>query len=488
MEIKSTIQKNKLVAALGVAIFILLLFPLSSMAQSSSKLYTIKNGKMHIELSKNLSEASLDSFITKHDLFDLDLKSFLKNNITDSLKKLGWELLSNTKDFFSLCKAMESLNNIKNPETSITFIEKNASSVDLFEAANKNVLYGVNKFANKKPFAINDSIVSFFLKDNLQAKKVFLAGTFNKWMPTDLPMTKTDSGWLANVKLGAGKYLYKFIIDDDWIIDTDNKISESDNEGNINSVLYFTNTVFKLTGYSNAKKVFVAGSFNSWKPNELKMLKTATGWELPLYIANGTYTYRFVADDDWFADPANPEKFVNEFNDYNSVLRIGKSTMFSLQGYTDAKKVILQGSFNGWRNNELIMNKTATGWELPYTLAAGNFEYRFDVDGKVVKDTNNKTGAAGTENSILILEPNYTFKIKGLNTAKIVLLAGDFNNWSPTGFAMKREGKEWVLPQHLTKGKHLYKLIVDGQWITDPTNALWEQNEFDTGNSIIWFE
>jgi len=37
-------------------------------------------------------------------------------------------------------------------------------------------------------------------------------------------------------------------------------------------------------------------------------------------------------------------------------------------------------------------------------------------------------------------------------------------------------------------GKHKYKYLVDGKWITDPNNKNWEQNEFGTGNSIIWVE
>ena len=51
---------------------------------------------------------------------------------------------------------------------------------------------------------------------------------------------------------------------------------------------------------------------------------------------------------------------------------------------------------------------------------------------------------------------------------------------------MKHEGDEWVFRVHLSAGKHLYKLIVDGKWIIDPYNKLWEQNEYGTGNSIIW--
>jgi hypothetical protein len=303
-----------------------------------------------------------------------------------------------------------------------------------------------------------------------------------------LQMTKTDSGWIVNVKLAPGKYFYKFIVDGNWTIDTDNKINENDGEGNTNSVFYFTNKVFTLSGFEKAKKVFVAGSFNNWQGSQLRMTKTNTGWEIPLYIAEGTHTYRFVADGKWFADPDNADKFPNEFDQFNSVLRIGKPTIFSLAGFADAKKVTLVGSFNQWRNYELVMQKTDSGWVIPYTLAKGNYEYRFEVDGKAVSDPKNTNPLGSDKNSIIVIDANYTFRIKGFETATTIYLAGDFNGWSPDGFPMKKEGNEWVLPMNIKPGKHLYKLVVDGKWITDPNNSLWEQNEFDTGNSVLWIE
>jgi len=53
---------------------------------------------------------------------------------------------------------------------------------------------------------------------------------------------------------------------------------------------------------------------------------------------------------------------------------------------------------------------------------------------------------------------------------------------------LKRTADGWELTLHLDKGKHLYKLVVDGKWILDPGNATWEQNEYETGNSVLWVE
>ena len=96
------------------------------------------------------------------------------------------------------------------------------------------------------------------------------------------------------------------------------------------------------------------------------------------------------------------------------------------------------------------------------------------------------TEIRGGNHSYLVVEPNFTFRLKGHSDAGNVYLSGDFDDWSPNTLAMKKEGGEWVCSVHLSAGKHLYKFIVDGKWIIDPDNALWEQNQMHTGNSIVW--
>ncbi|MDP4265074.1 MAG: hypothetical protein Q8941_21275 [Bacteroidota bacterium] len=462
---------------------------LTGFAQPPLKLYTVKNGKMCITLGKLINESSLDSFIAQYDLQDLALKEFIQKGFRDSLEKLGWTVEMDTKLGIVITKPLFSVENIKDPVGRILFAEKQPESGDIFPAVSSKVVYGYNRFRNKHPFAVNDSNVTFFLRGFINAGKVMLAGSFNNWAPDSLAMTRTDSGWIAQVKLGPGKYWYKFIADGNWMVDNDNRLSENDGRGNTNSVFYKTNVVFALNNNSNAKKVYLSGSFNNWKHDELLMNKTATGWELFLYLADGTYTYRFAADGRWFADPANPDKFPNEYGEFNSVIRLGKPYLFYLDGYTHAQNVILTGSFNGWRKDELFMKKTGNGWELPYTLGPGNYEYYFIIDGKLeAKQANpdSANGSGNTRNFYFVIDPNYTFHLSRYENAKTVYLAGDFNQWSPNTFAMKKAEGQWILPVHLSPGKHTYKFVVDGQWITDPDNKQWEQNEYDTGNSVIW--
>lgn len=483
---RGAIQKLKKLARIVLCVFFFTALAVEkTSAQERVKAYTVKDGRMFIALSKQLTDASLDSFITQYDLSDLALKEFIKGIWLDSLKKMGWKLDINNSQLFVISKKLDSYDDLRNPANKIRLTDKEASLAERFPAVSNRVIYGYNRFRNKLVFATADSLVTFFLRNNKNASRVMLAGSFNNWEPDALAMTKTDTGWIAAVKLGPGKYWYKFIIDGSWTTDTDNRVNENDGLGNMNSVFYKPNTIFRLQTFSNAKRVYLAGSFNNWEPKELLMNKTATGWELPLYLADGTHTYRFVVDGKWIADPGNSETLPNEFNDVNSVLRIGKPFLFYLEGYRDATQVVLSGSFNGWRKDELYMKKTATGWELPYTLGPGNYQYRFIVDNKWVSQPGiiDRTG-----NAYFIIQPNYTFRLKGFNNAKNIFLAGDFNDWSPDTFLMKREGDEWVFTVHLSPGKHLYKFVVDGKWILDPDNKLWEQNEHNTGNSVLWIE
>jgi len=53
---------------------------------------------------------------------------------------------------------------------------------------------------------------------------------------------------------------------------------------------------------------------------------------------------------------------------------------------------------------------------------------------------------------------------------------------------MIRQGGKWIMPVSLKPGKYTYKFIVDGKWITDPDNKLYEENEYGTGNSVLWID
>lgn len=452
-------------------------------AQKPILSYKVKDGKMFITIGKNIAASDLDSFVNQYSLADLYLKDFIQKSIKDSLLKEGWKIASNSKSAFVLSKDLMTLEDMNNP------VEK-FHITDLFDAENfENIqsVYGYNKFKNKIPFAVEGDNVIFYLKNNLNAKGVLLAGSFSKWRTNAIAMEKTDSGWVAKVKLLPGKYWYKFIVDGKWITDVNNLLLENDGNGNVNSVYYKTNIAFHLFGHVDARKVYVAGSFNNWNERDILMTKTTNGWQLPFYLNKGTHTYKFIVDNQWLTDESNPNRLPDGNGGFNSVFAFGNAHTFTLNGFTDAKQVFLSGTFNNWRNDELQMNKTATGWEIPYVIAPGNYLYNFVVDGITIATPD---GIVQNEvnHSFITIEPNYTFSLSGFENATEVFLAGDFNQWESNSIRMERKGNKWTIDVYLHPGKNRYKFFVDNKWILDPGNKLWEDNEYHTGNSVVWIE
>jgi hypothetical protein len=485
MEMSAVQHIKKLARLLCCLLLLGLAWPMS--AQPPVRGCSVKDGKLFVVLDRGINDKDLAAFIEKFDLRNIGLWQLVKTNKQDSLNKEGWKVEEVNEIGIVVSKKLEGFDNLKIP-ANILYSRDLDDHANLFPSVSQQVLFGLNRFKNKQPFPAKDDIVQFFLRGHNKAGKVYLAGSFNNWSSTALPMKATDSGWIAFVKLTPGKYWYKFVADGDWIADGDNLLKENDGEGNINSVFFKTNTHFKLDGFANAKNVFLAGSFNNWKPKDLRMGRSATGWELPLYLANGTHTYKFVVDGNWYADEGNSNKVPDGAGGHNSVVALGKTHLFQLKGFENAKKVMLAGSFNSWRDFELQMTKVAGGWELPYAVGPGNYEYKFVVDGKWLADPVNPLTPNSDGNSFLIIDPNYTFKLKGYNEAKRVYLSGDFNGWSPDAYPMKKTADGWVFDLRLPIGKTRYKFVVDGKWILDPENKLWEQNEFGTGNSIIWMD
>jgi chromosome partitioning protein len=89
--------------------------------------------------------------------------------------------------------------------------------------------YGVNQ--------LNDAIA--FVTLYPRAQSVQVAGDFNGWQPTKLPMEKVgETGvWQASVKLPTGKYRYRLVIDGQWQQDPYNEITELNPFGGFNSIV-----------------------------------------------------------------------------------------------------------------------------------------------------------------------------------------------------------------------------------------------------------
>jgi hypothetical protein len=454
-----------------------------------SSISRVKNGKIEFLLDVRWTDAQKKE-VGK--LFNLDSSLWLKINLNTSevqLDSVPWKVKHISQFVVELSKNIEDKPVFHFNENDVFLIDENWPVAPGYVDQEK-VIYGANRFKNPFNFQYSNGKAQFYLQGFLKTKQAYIAGSFNNWDPLKTSMQKVDSGWVVNIPLPAGKYFYKFILDGNWMEDPNNQVSENDSQGNINSTIYCSNFLFNLKGFAKARKVMVAGTFNNWDKKELKMNPVPGGWSLPVYLKDGTYSYKFLVDNEWITDPSNMVTRTDGKGNQNSVIGTGEEYIFRLNGFLDAGRVFLAGNFNNWDPNELMMEKTGNGWQLPYKLAPGNYEYKFIMDGRWIPDPANPycTGSGEFVNSCLAFKADFTFVLDEFPDAHEVKVTGSFNNWNPEGYRMVKKDGKWTFPVYLSPGKYVYKLIVDGKWIIDPTNKLWEDNEYGTGNSVIWIQ
>jgi chromosome partitioning protein len=69
--------------------------------------------------------------------------------------------------------------------------------------------------------------------------------------------------------------------------------------------------------------------------------------------------------------------------------------------------------------------------------------------------------------------------------AERVQLAGDFNDWTPSGSDMELDGRVWKKVVKLPPGRYRYRYVVDGRWQSDPLNAVVEPGAYGGDDSIL---
>ena len=72
--------------------------------------------------------------------------------------------------------------------------------------------------------------------------------------------------------------------------------------------------------------------------------------------------------------------------------------------------------------------------------------------------------------------------------AERVLLAGEFNDWTLDGSEMEPSEGIWTRTLKLPPGRYRYRYIVDGRWLTDPSNAAVAPNEYGEQDSVVVVE
>jgi CubicO group peptidase (beta-lactamase class C family) len=116
-----------------------------------------------------------------------------------------------------------------------------------------------------------------------------------------------------------------------------------------------------------------------------------------------------------------------------------------------------------------------------YKEAADNYLKAYELNPK-------NEGAKHLANQLLTPEAqkgNTTLTLKGYPQAKLVTLAGSFNNWNGLHTLFFRKGNEWVCRIDLRPGTYHYKLVVDGEWILDPGNTATAKDNEHTNSVLV---
>ena len=233
--------------------------------------------------------------------------------------------------------------------------------------------------------------------------EVAISGEFNGWNKKGWKMNKRDEFTFELRKKiadfnDAFPLDFRYIINERFIADVEGRITDQkqfqdnfiediyDVDLSVIMIVEEGNAVFHLNGYPNAKEVILAGSFNNWNEQALQMNKVPDGWELHAQLPPGRYEYKFIVEGEWMHDPENPEKVKNEHQTFNSVLAITEPVVFKLNGYPNAKEVILAGSFNNWNTHKQPMTWIGDGWLVTIPLFGGKHTYKFIIDGKWITD------------------------------------------------------------------------------------------------------
>lgn len=78
---------------------------------------------------------------------------------------------------------------------------------------------------------------TFTLTGHADAGEVYVTGDFAEWDPQAHPMERGDDGvWRTTLELQEGQYVYKYVVDGEWIADPDNPETVDDSYGGKNSV------------------------------------------------------------------------------------------------------------------------------------------------------------------------------------------------------------------------------------------------------------
>lgn len=287
--------------------------------QAIKAFYIIRNGEVIFSFHRQCLESKSEDCAAMADFEDLNLKQAIASMDFDACFKRGWIVRQVGKDVFEMHRSLEDYKE-KLDYGDVFMIDAHYWKAPYSQPDKTDKYSNPSEMANQARVNARGN-VTFYLKGYTKAKEVILSGSFNEWKEHDIKMVRAgNDGWQIKMSIPPGLYEYKFIVDGEWMHDPANKATVRNQYRTLNSILSVGQRVnFTLPGYTSAKKVILAGSFNNWNEQAIKMTKTSQGWKYSIELPPGKHFYKFIVDGMWITDPTNILKEVNDGNE-NSVL------------------------------------------------------------------------------------------------------------------------------------------------------------------------
>lgn len=278
---------------------------------------------------KDYKKVTSDYYGDQRDFEDLDIENVVVSGEFNNWSKDHWYMTKVNEDIYELRKSINDFTDEFSWEFKFVinnsyWAEPSKRDANIAKATkNGKKLYGVYNLKMYMAHPNQKGNATFKLHGYQDSKTVVVAGSFNKWNESLFKMNKVKDGWELTLKIKPGVYEYRFIVDGKWMDDPNNPHKIENEFYEYNSLIDIKEyTAFKLRGYTHAKKVILAGSFNNWNEHDFVMRKMDYGWKYVIPLSGGKHHYKFIVDGKWILDPNNSVMEYADDGHINSVCMV----------------------------------------------------------------------------------------------------------------------------------------------------------------------
>jgi glycosidase len=252
---------------------------------------------------------------------------------------------------------------------------------------------------------------------------------------------------------------------------------------------------FYYKGTGNETTVLLAGDFNDWATEGEKAIHLEKGgdnvWSATIQLEHGSFTYKYVVDGQWIADPLNPHQMDDGYGGKNSFVTVGETA--------DSRKVVLVGDLQDELGHSSEWDPAAQMTEMTHIgndfymfkgrLPKGTYHYKIAINGSWSenygaggqKDGPDITLNVEEDREITFYYHDKTHKIADSTYYQMIpvdqtpRLVGDLqpeigagSEWNPaesTAFLLDDDFDNiYTYKTSIPKGKHEFKIVLGDKW------------------------